>query len=129
MKYIFGSTVFITLIILGSCSNSLEREIRGEWKISSVTFDETDTTTTSVKLAALVWMNLLSNDSRIRFTKRNEIFVNNQLKGIFRIINDKIVIYDTQNVNSEGRIFYSPKKDQLELVFKNKTKILLSKPQ
>lgn len=128
MKYIFGSTVFITLIILGSCSNSLESEIRGEWNISSVTFDKTDSTT-SVKLAALVWMNLLSNDSRIRFTKRNEIFVNNQLKGIFRIINDKIVIYDTQNVNSEGRIFYSPKKDQLELVFKNKTKILLSKTQ
>lgn len=129
MKFIFGSSVLITLIILGSCSNSLESEIRGEWKISSVTFDETDTTTTSVKLAALVWMNLLSNDSRIRFTKRNEIFVNNQLKGNFRIINDKIVIYDTQNVNSEGRIFYSPKKDQLELVFKNKTKILLSKTQ
>lgn len=119
--------IMIAAASLMSCTNSLENDIQGTWSIRSVTQNNNDTSSTNVQLVAFGWLNILSNNSKIKFNNKNEIYIDNQFKGTYKVIKDKFFILDSKQKSHEGLIVLSKDEKNMEIFFEKNIKVSLSK--
>lgn len=119
--------IMITAATLMSCTNSLENDIQGTWSIRSVTQNNNDTSSTNVQLVAFGWLNILSDNSKIKFNNKSEIYIDNQFKGTYKVVKDKFFILDSEQKSHEGLIVLSKDEKNMEIFFEKNIKVSLSK--
>ncbi len=83
---------FFAVSILASCNNNNTNPILGEWLISSVNPSAPADSFSSANLASALFLNILSQNTKITFQEDNKYLVNAAPKGNYSLNNDRLIL-------------------------------------
>lgn len=110
--------VFLLLLFFNlSCNNSISKnKLNGNWEFVSITPSKTTLQNEPGKIAADLWLNVLSSNSIIKF-QNDSIFLNSNFLSTFSIKGDFITIKKEDKESEIYKVMLN--KDTLKLISKD----------
>ncbi len=115
MNKISSFTVFFIIMILSSCSRSIEKMLIGKWHIEEVEDFDKKTIYTEDKLEGMFW----------EFTNDNKVKSNREVDFEYKVEKDTLKFIDPKKINPGKFIIESINESHCKLleIYDNKSKV------